>query len=96
MSIDVDLRRVRRFNKEVSAERLAARERWLPITNGVYEPVTSLDVLLEELGKVARARNKLALSSHPDTDALWRKELRRRLVTTGAMLERYALDSDAL
>ena len=55
-----------------------------------------LAVLNEEVGKLTRACNKLAIAEAPDVKQQWRAEGRHRLLTVASMARRMAEAWDAI
>ena len=81
---------LRELQDLVDAETEAARRRFpTPMEHETLE--LQVSVLVEEVGKLSRAGNKLGLSADDQVADQWRREAVHRAVTSISILQRYVL-----
>ena len=76
------------FFKAVTAHSIAAVQRWGYMDRGVTK-ATWNQVLSEEVGKLARACNKLSLATDAEVRTQWEQEARHRLITIASITARF-------
>ena len=81
---------LRRWQNHTNAETDRARDAF-PVPFEDQGSGQSMNVLLEEVGKVARCFNKVYLAADDEVAEEWRKELRYRMTTTRSILDRIYL-----
>ena len=95
-----DRMRLRRLHEQVSIETDTARERFswdVSIENlDTSSRVTVLTAITEELGKLARAINKLRIAKDTDVRAQWSNEARNDMLRLLSLTERLWLAWAAL
>ena len=92
----------RRLYRQVEEHTIEARKIWAdsrsPI-NWESDPmpkVWGVGVLVEEIGKLSRCANKLAISQDAGVTEQWNKEAKYRIITSMSMLRRLAESWDEL
>ena len=92
--VDAAWARRRVFHHDVKEEMKQARGLFRNSGHHLELDLPSLSfwvsVTLEELGKLARATNKLVIADTPESREQWHKFGHERLVTTAALLHRLA------
>ena len=81
------------FHRRVVAHSREVRTRHSFVGMPVLEEVTpeeQLVVLVEEVGKLSRATNKLRIASAPEVRRQWQEEREARLVTIASVAARIA------
>ena len=92
----------RRLYREVEDHTIEARKIWTdsraPINweNDPMPKVWGVNVLAEEVGKLTRCVNKLAISQDPSVTQTWNREAKHRIITSMSMLRRLAESWDEL
>ena len=92
----------RRLYKAVEEHTIEARKRWAdsraPINweNDPQPKVFGVNAMAEEVGKLARCANKLAILDDDAERKKWNKEAQYRIITSMSMLRRLAESWDEL
>jgi hypothetical protein len=83
----------KQFARRVERHTEEAREKFqscIHLDRDLPDTFYWLSVLLEEVGKLSRACNKLAIAADSDVQAQWGKEAQHRLLTIASMARRMA------
>ena len=78
-----------KFWKKVTQHSIAAGARWSFMVDKRVLKALWNQVLTEEVGKLNRACNKLALATDPQVRAEWEREGLHRLVTIASICQRF-------
>ncbi len=90
----VSQRRGRAFYREVEEETKEARGKFLMapqnLDRDMLNKVYWISCIVEEVGKLSRTCNKMAIASTPDVHREWSREGRHRLLTISSLVRRMA------
>ena len=87
---DAQKLKVRQLMKEVAAETEEAERKF---RNGLdaHPPEVAIVVLMEEVGKLSRAVQRVQLAANSEVANEWRREHRHRIVSCISVLQRFSL-----